>query len=96
MVIGPAEDGGYYLLALRAPRPELFAGIAWSTPTVCDETLRRAAASALAVHRLPRRRDIDTLEDLRLEWPRMQAILAAQPDLLETLRRALGPSVPGG
>lgn len=96
VVIGPAEDGGYYLLALRAPRPELFAGIAWSTPTVCDETLRRAAASALAVHRLPRRRDVDTLEDLRLEWPRVEAILAGQPGLLETVRQALGPSVPGG
>jgi len=96
VVIGPAEDGGYYLLALRAPRPELFAGIAWSTPTVCEQTLQRAAASALAVHRLPRCRDIDTLEDLRLEWPRLEAILAAQPDLLETVRRAAGRTGPSG
>jgi hypothetical protein len=89
VVIGPAQDGGYYLLALRVPRPELFTGIAWSTPTVCGETLLRAAAFALAVRRLPSRRDIDTLEDLRLEWPRMEAILAGQPDLLEAVRRAL-------
>lgn len=96
VVIGPAEDGGYYLLALRAPRPELFAGIAWSTPTVCDETFLRAAVAGLAVHRLPRRRDIDTLEDLRLEWPRVEAILAGQPDLLETVRRAAGRTGPSG
>ena len=45
VVIGPAEDGGYYLVALRAPRPGLFAGIEWSTPSVREETLARAAAA---------------------------------------------------
>jgi hypothetical protein len=49
VVIGPAEDGGYYLIALREPRPELFAGVAWSTPSVREETRARAAAAGLSV-----------------------------------------------
>jgi uncharacterized protein len=47
-VLGPATDGGYYLLALTAPHAELFAGIDWSTARVADQT--RAAAQRL---RLP-------------------------------------------
>jgi uncharacterized protein len=65
VVIGPAEDGGYYLLALREPRPGLFAGVAWSTPSVRAQTLARAAAASLSVRELAPLRDVDTLEDLR-------------------------------
>lgn len=63
--LGPAEDGGYYLLALRAPQPALFTDIAWSTHTVCQQTLARAAAAGLRVHLLPPLRDVDTEEDWR-------------------------------
>ena len=48
VVLGPAEDGGYYLIALRAPHPELVRGIDWSTPAVLRQTLERAAAAGLA------------------------------------------------
>jgi glycosyltransferase A (GT-A) superfamily protein (DUF2064 family) len=65
VVIGPAEDGGYYLLALREPRPGLFAGVAWSTRSVRAQTLARAAAASLSVRELAPLRDVDTLEDLR-------------------------------
>ena len=65
VVLGPAVDGGYYLLALRAPHPELFRDIAWSTDAVCRETLARAAAAGLRVHLLPTLRDVDTEEDWR-------------------------------
>jgi rSAM/selenodomain-associated transferase 1 len=65
VVIGPAEDGGYYLVALRAPRPELFAGVAWSTPSVRAQTLTQAAAAGLSVRELAPLRDVDTLQDLR-------------------------------
>jgi len=47
VVLGPAEDGGYYLLGMGAPHTHLFEDIAWSTGTVAEET--RARASALGV-----------------------------------------------
>ena len=45
VVVGHAEDGGYYLLALQAPRPELLEGVAWSTPTVLEQTLAEEKAA---------------------------------------------------
>jgi uncharacterized protein len=90
VALGPAEDGGYYLLALREPRPELFAGIAWSTATVAAETRARAAASGLSVSDLPAVRDLDTLDDLRSLWPRLDGLLEPQPALRDVLRRHVG------
>jgi rSAM/selenodomain-associated transferase 1 len=63
--IGPTEDGGYYLLALRQPHPELFGGIAWSTDRVFAQTLARADAAGLRVHVLPKLHDVDTEDDWR-------------------------------
>jgi len=88
-VLGPSEDGGYYLLALREPRPELFAGIAWSTPAVAAETRARAAALGLTMHELPARRDVDTVLDLRAEWPSLRALLGSRPHLRDAIERAL-------
>ena len=59
VVIGPCDDGGYYLLGLRAPQPNLFEGISWSTSLVVAETLARAAALGLRVHELPGWYDVD-------------------------------------
>ncbi len=66
VVLGPVEDGGYYLIALRraALRPELFAGISWSTAQVLSETLLRCQALGFKTELLPRERDIDTPPDL--------------------------------
>lgn len=64
LVIGPAEDGGYYLLALRRPCPALFDGIAWSSPEVLDATLARANEAGFSVHQLARQTDVDTLADV--------------------------------
>lgn len=64
-VIGPSEDGGYYLIGLRQPCPELFAGIAWSTARVMDQTLARARRSGRRLRTLPAWYDVDTVEDLR-------------------------------
>ena len=66
VVLGPARDGGYYLVALDRPRPELFAGMAWSTP----EVLHRAARLGLRVTVLETLGDVDTIEDVRREWTR--------------------------
>lgn len=65
-VIHPAEDGGYVLLGLRRFDPWLFAGIAWSTPSVCEETLRRIAALGWSVDLRETLADVDEPADLGL------------------------------
>lgn len=62
-VIGPASDGGYYLLGMNAFHPELFRGIAWSTPEVGARTLYLIQKAGLSCHQLPTLPDIDTEED---------------------------------
>ncbi len=89
VVLGPAEDGGYSLLALRQPRPELLDGIAWSTPVVLEETVARAGRGGLRVHQLARLRDIDTPEDLLAEWPRLRSLLGDRPDLRRRIEAAM-------
>jgi len=89
VVLGPAEDGGYVLVALRTPQPLLFSGIEWSTPRVLEETRARAAAAGLAVRELAPVADLDTLDDLRRAWPRMQGILAGRETLAGEIRRHL-------
>lgn len=64
VVLGPTEDGGYYLIGLTRPHPELFQKIAWSTPEVLQLTQRRAHSAALPVKLLPSWYDIDRPEDL--------------------------------
>jgi len=75
VVLGPCDDGGYYLLALARPRPELFQGIAWSTPAVLQSTLDRAQAHGLRVVMLEPLPDVDTFADLRRSWERLRPIL---------------------
>ena len=65
-VIHPARDGGYVLLGLGRFDPSLFAGIAWSTETVCAETLARLDALGWSVDLRETLRDVDEPEDLRL------------------------------
>jgi rSAM/selenodomain-associated transferase 1 len=64
LVLGPAEDGGYYLIALKRPCLALFDDIPWSSPAVFTETLRRASAERLKVATLPSWYDVDTPNDL--------------------------------
>ena len=66
-VIGPAYDGGYYLIGFKDKTfsPQVFEGIAWGTKSVFDETMKKLRRFRRAVHTLPRLRDIDTVEDLR-------------------------------
>lgn len=63
VVLGPAEDGGYWLIATNADHPSLFDGIEWSTERVLQQTLEVAAKANLAVHQLRTLRDIDTARD---------------------------------
>lgn len=73
-VLGPAEDGGYYLLGLRAPAPALFEGVAWSSERVYADTLARARVLGLAVAELEREFDVDEARDLE----RLRALVARE------------------
>jgi rSAM/selenodomain-associated transferase 1 len=64
VVLIPAEDGGYVLIGTRAPYPQIFSGIAWSTPRVLPETRTRVIAQRLRLAELPPLWDVDTEKDL--------------------------------
>lgn len=64
VVLGPAEDGGYWLIGLRDPVPALFDAMPWSTENVLRVTRERIAALDLRAHELTVRDDIDRPEDL--------------------------------
>jgi len=88
VVLGPAADGGYYLIGLGAPEPALFAGIPWSSAQVLATTRERGRALGLSVHLLPPTFDVDEPGDLvhlerllarrQTHLPRTAAILAAR------------------
>jgi rSAM/selenodomain-associated transferase 1 len=65
-VIGPAQDGGYYLIGFnsRTFTPQVFEGIAWSTPTVLEKTLAVLEKAGAGFHFLPQWRDMDEYADL--------------------------------
>lgn len=65
VVLGPAADGGYWLIAMKKLQPALFEGIAWSTPAVLTQTLDRAKGRGLKVSLLRTLADVDTEEDWR-------------------------------
>lgn len=64
LVLGPAVDGGYYLIGLNAPRPSLFQNITWSSAEVYSQTRAIARRENLSVFDLPTLRDIDEPADL--------------------------------
>jgi rSAM/selenodomain-associated transferase 1 len=69
-VLGPAEDGGYVLIGLRRPVPELFVDMPWGSERVLAETRARLRALDLRFHELPQRWDVDRPGDLiRLSQP---------------------------
>ncbi len=67
-VIGPAQDGGYYLLGLRGMIGAVFDGVEWSTPGVLTATLDRLRAADADPAMLPALADVDTVEDLPPGW----------------------------
>lgn len=64
IVFGPCYDGGYYLVGMRKPHPELFRNIPWSTANVLSVTLEKARKMGLNVKLLSNWNDLDTFEDL--------------------------------
>jgi hypothetical protein len=79
VVLGPATDGGYYLIGLRHPAPQLFVDMPWGTAEVKAETLARADASGLEVVCLESLGDVDRPEDLWV-WHRESGTLAETSD----------------
>lgn len=75
LVLGPATDGGYYLIGLRRPVPSLFENMEWSTPSVLSETLARASALGLSVLMLPTLSDVDEPGDVAA-WDRVRATIS--------------------
>ena len=65
LVLGPAKDGGYYLIGMTRPHPDLFTNIPWSTDQVMALTEQKAAAEGLKTALLPVWNDVDTVEDLQ-------------------------------
>ncbi|NMM49512.1 TIGR04282 family arsenosugar biosynthesis glycosyltransferase [Marinigracilibium pacificum] len=65
VVIGPSNDGGYYLLGLKSIQSNLFNNIEWSTETVLAETIKKCKESGLSIHLIEELVDIDTIEDLK-------------------------------
>jgi rSAM/selenodomain-associated transferase 1 len=62
-VLGPVEDGGYHLIALRRYEPHLFAGVSWGTDQVLAQTRSRLSALGWHWHELPERWDVDRPDD---------------------------------
>ena len=62
-VIGPATDGGYYLLGLKDLSVDVFSGMTWSVDTVGSETVRRLTEAGKSVATVPELSDIDTEAD---------------------------------
>lgn len=65
VVIGPSKDGGYYLIGLKKPAPELFTNIPWSTHQVTNRTREKANELGLSFTLLSQQQDLDTIDDLQ-------------------------------
>ncbi len=77
VAIGPAHDGGYYLLGLNSATPQIFQDIEWSTESVLKQTLDKVNTSGLGHFLLETLNDIDTIQDIT-------------PKLLRELRLQVG------
>lgn len=86
VILGPCDDGGYYLIGMRTPELGVFDGIPWSTPEVLARTRQRCEALGLDVHELAAGYDVDELDDL----VRLRADLAQRPGIARRTAIALG------
>ena len=95
LVIGPASDGGYYLIGLRRLCPELFTSVAWSTADVMSTTTSIAQTCGLTVSLVSPWHDVDTVDDLRRVLrdsqgaTRTRAWVGAHSDLAQFVRDSL-------
>jgi glycosyltransferase A (GT-A) superfamily protein (DUF2064 family) len=87
VVLGPSDDGGYWMVGQRRPGCDLFSRIPWSSPGVLQSTRRRLLELGVEHVELPQLRDLDTIEDLRA--------LAADSTVPEGLRVRLDEHASG-
>jgi rSAM/selenodomain-associated transferase 1 len=91
LVIGPAEDGGYYLIGLSRPPATLFEDIEWSSSRTREQTLQRALELGLTARLLPIWYDVDRPDDLsRLEADLSAGAGSAAPHTWAVLQRSPG------
>jgi len=87
VVLGPADDGGYYLIGMRRVYAELFEGVSWGTSSVLTDTLRVADRAGIEARLIRAAYDVDTIEDLqRLE----DDLRTASPELAPHVRAWFG------
>jgi rSAM/selenodomain-associated transferase 1 len=86
-VIGPADDGGYYLLGMKKSHAHLFADIAWSTDSVARETAARAAEIGLELITLPRWYDVDDATSLARLVDNLQTALPCYDERTDAIHR---------
>ncbi|MHC4257553.1 MAG: TIGR04282 family arsenosugar biosynthesis glycosyltransferase [Planctomycetota bacterium] len=91
MVIGPALDGGYYLIGLGSYVAELFSGIPWGHQSVLEETLAVARCNELNIKHLPPFSDVDRPEDVSI--CQKQGLLAADVQTISVIIPALNESL---
>src|SRR5260221_505907 len=88
VVLGPAADGGYYLIGMRAFLPELFRGIEWSSALVMEQTLAAARGAGAGFQLLETLHDLDRPEDLPF-WARTDSAKAAGAGRISVIIPAL-------
>jgi rSAM/selenodomain-associated transferase 1 len=81
LVLGPCEDGGYYLVGLSSNMPQIFQGIPWSTSKVTELTIKKAKVMDKKISLLEGWYDVDTIEDLK----RLKKELDAYPETLKDI-----------
>ena len=84
VVLGPAGDGGYYLIGLKTPMEEIFQGISWSNAAVLENTLLRISNLGLKLTLLPMAYDIDMAEDLKRLWNDFETSPTLREDVPKT------------
>ena len=95
VVLGPSEDGGYFLIGMKQPHDNLFEGIDWSTDRVLEQTMSKIKQNGISVHQLETMNDIDEMDDLEKLLNQLNnSPHATEQSLLDDLRQIL--STPGG
>jgi uncharacterized protein len=94
IVLGPATDGGYYLIGCASPMARVFEGISWGTSNVLRETMEMIGRHGHRVSLLPPWYDVDNLDDWRMLQGHLVALRAAgeDPRVPRTERLAIATS----